>query len=334
MSDQQQPNSEDGVRRFRRLLSDTGDDIFDENGEFSGEYSTEELSHHPTGEPDVIGGWFGEEFPADIKADFETTEDKGESEDDKIKLGNNVEYTPPPPDLGKTPPSAPPAIGTYGLPLPRRIPETDYDATRAAPYVHRQTPTKPVTPPSGQPSMPTIQRPVTRPPQGSQPSVGRRYPTTPPPARRPPPPPQRKKSSSEDDGFDWRVAFGCLARALVIGLFGLVVVLVCAASFVLVQYYRIAKDLPDIENLRQRASQFETTRILDRNGNVIYEILDPNAGRRTYIPLERISPYLVAATIATEDKEYYSHPLQFSVLFIRILKVATQFRERLRLRNS
>ncbi|MCX8063057.1 MAG: transglycosylase domain-containing protein, partial [Anaerolineales bacterium] len=28
----------------------------------------------------------------------------------------------------------------------------------------------------------------------------------------------------------------------------------------------------------------------------------------TYVPLERISPYLVAATIATEDKEYYNHP--------------------------
>ncbi len=37
-------------------------------------------------------------------------------------------------------------------------------------------------------------------------------------------------------------------------------------------------------------------------------ILDPNAGRRTYVPLEKISPYLIAATIATEDKEYYNHP--------------------------
>jgi membrane peptidoglycan carboxypeptidase len=41
---------------------------------------------------------------------------------------------------------------------------------------------------------------------------------------------------------------------------------------------------------------------------VLYEILDPNAGRRTYVPLDKISPYLVAATIATDDQEYYSHP--------------------------
>ena len=60
--------------------------------------------------------------------------------------------------------------------------------------------------------------------------------------------------------------------------------------------------------LRQKASTFETTRILDRNGDLLYEILDPSAGRRTYVALDKISPYLVAATIATEDKEYYNHP--------------------------
>jgi penicillin-binding protein 1C len=74
------------------------------------------------------------------------------------------------------------------------------------------------------------------------------------------------------------------------------------------QYYRIAATLPEIADLRQRASQFETTRILDRNGQLLYEILDPSAGRRTYVPLSKISPYMVAATIATEDKGFYSHP--------------------------
>ena len=36
--------------------------------------------------------------------------------------------------------------------------------------------------------------------------------------------------------------------------------------------------------------------------------LDPNAGRRTYVELSDISPYLLATTIATEDKEFYNHP--------------------------
>ncbi len=72
--------------------------------------------------------------------------------------------------------------------------------------------------------------------------------------------------------------------------------------------YVASLPLPSVAELRSRASQFETTRILDRRGNILYEINDPNAGKRTYVPLEKISPYLIAATIATEDKEYYNHP--------------------------
>jgi penicillin-binding protein 1C len=82
----------------------------------------------------------------------------------------------------------------------------------------------------------------------------------------------------------------------------------CGASFLFFQYFRIRNTLPDVGQLRQKASQFETTRILDRNGNELYEIIDPQAGRRTYRSLDEISPYLLAATIATEDKEFYNHP--------------------------
>lgn len=78
--------------------------------------------------------------------------------------------------------------------------------------------------------------------------------------------------------------------------------------FLLFQYYSIARTLPSVGDLRQRASQFETTHIYDRNGNLIYEIVDPNAGRRTYVKLNEISPYVLAATIATEDKNFYSNP--------------------------
>jgi penicillin-binding protein 1C len=101
---------------------------------------------------------------------------------------------------------------------------------------------------------------------------------------------------------------GCLLRAAFASLFVIVMTALCGVSIMFFQYYRIASTLPNIGDLRNRASQFETTRIFDRNGNLLYEILDPNAGRRTFIPLKNISPYLVAATIATEDKGFYSHP--------------------------
>jgi penicillin-binding protein 1C len=95
---------------------------------------------------------------------------------------------------------------------------------------------------------------------------------------------------------------------LIIGLFVLLALVIAVASFGLYQYYSLASTLPSADDLSSRAPQFETTRILDREGNLLYEILDPNAGRRTYVPLERVSPYVIAATLATEDKLYFEHP--------------------------
>ncbi len=103
-------------------------------------------------------------------------------------------------------------------------------------------------------------------------------------------------------------SLGCALYVFIATLFLIVLILIAGASFFVYQYYSIARTLPDVGELRQRSAQFETTRILDRNGNELYEILDPSAGRRTYVPLSKISPLLVAATIATEDKSFYSHP--------------------------
>jgi penicillin-binding protein 1C len=101
---------------------------------------------------------------------------------------------------------------------------------------------------------------------------------------------------------------GRILRGLIVSLFVLVASVLILSALAIFEYYKVAATLPSIADLRNHASQFETTRILDRNGNILYEILDPNAGRRTYIPLSRISPFVVAATIATEDKGFYSHP--------------------------
>jgi penicillin-binding protein 1C len=108
--------------------------------------------------------------------------------------------------------------------------------------------------------------------------------------------------------FDRRKALGCLLRGLIVVIFAFVALGLMAVAFGVYEYYTIAASLPSVSDLRQHASQFETTRLLDRNGGLLYEILDPNAGRRTYVPLSRISPELVAATLATEDKDFYTHP--------------------------
>jgi membrane carboxypeptidase/penicillin-binding protein len=68
---------------------------------------------------------------------------------------------------------------------------------------------------------------------------------------------------------------------VIIVLFSIVIMLLIGGTALLFSYYSIARTLPSVEDLQTRASQFETTRILDRNGNSLYEILDPSAGRRT-----------------------------------------------------
>ena len=139
---------------------------------------------------------------------------------------------------------------------------------------------------------------------------------TPPPAlvlhrkRRTPPPAQPPKKIKPG---------GCLIKTMVIFLFALVIGLVIAGAFLVYQYFTIAATLPNIEDIREKTSQFETTRFYDRNGQMIYEMIDPNAGRRTYISIEDISPYLIAATISIEDKEYYNHPGFDPIALVRAL---------------
>ena len=79
-------------------------------------------------------------------------------------------------------------------------------------------------------------------------------------------------------------------------------------------------DLPPVSDLSLGLS-FKTTQILDRNGKLLYEIDDKNGGRRFPVQLKDVSPYLINATVATEDKNFYSDP---GVDPIGIVRAATQ----------
>ncbi len=46
----------------------------------------------------------------------------------------------------------------------------------------------------------------------------------------------------------------------------------------------------------------------DRNGQYLYQYVDEFGGLRNPVPLDQISPYLIAATIATEDASFYDNP--------------------------
>jgi penicillin-binding protein 1C len=116
-------------------------------------------------------------------------------------------------------------------------------------------------------------------------------------------PPTGGRGASRLMGFG-----GCLLRMGILGLFAVLALLLALVSMGIYEYFALAATLPPVEDLQAKAAQFETSRILDRNGNELYEIIDPQAGRRTYMPLGQISPYMIAATVAIEDAQFYSHP--------------------------
>jgi membrane peptidoglycan carboxypeptidase len=123
---------------------------------------------------------------------------------------------------------------------------------------------------------------------------------------------------------DYREALGRDRRTLtrrvtylivfgVIGAMALTLLLLLA----LIGYYvyEVGQYSSAVDNLRARTSNFETTLILDANGTTLAEFSDPNTGPRQEVPLEKISPWLIDATVATENETFYTDP-GFSVLAI------------------
>ena len=119
----------------------------------------------------------------------------------------------------------------------------------------------------------------------------------PAPARRRPPQPKPKRNWGQTFKrlFLWGFVFGVIGFALF-------------SMGLIIAYASVANDLPELGDLKAQASDFETARIYDRNGQILYSLADPNAGNRTYVPLSAISQDLIDATIATEDSRFYTNP--------------------------
>jgi membrane peptidoglycan carboxypeptidase len=66
-------------------------------------------------------------------------------------------------------------------------------------------------------------------------------------------------------------------------------------------------DLPSPDRLYERTAA-PSTRIYDRQGRLLYEILDPHSGAHTPTSLDEIPEACVHATIATEDASFYRNP--------------------------
>ncbi len=66
-------------------------------------------------------------------------------------------------------------------------------------------------------------------------------------------------------------------------------------------------DLPSPDRLYEHAAA-PSTRIYDRHGHLLYEILDPHGGAHVPVPLADVPPACTEATIATEDAHFYNNP--------------------------
>jgi membrane peptidoglycan carboxypeptidase len=99
------------------------------------------------------------------------------------------------------------------------------------------------------------------------------------------------------------------AVALTCGCLTLILLTVTVAVGAAGVYGYVTRDLPDPDDIQKAEENFETTIIYDNSGQTaLYEVIDPHAGDRSWVSLDDISPYLICAAVALEDKTYYINP--------------------------
>ena len=82
--------------------------------------------------------------------------------------------------------------------------------------------------------------------------------------------------------------------------------LACFALVWAIAWLALFADLPAVRTVEERSVR-PTTQILDRNGRILYEVMDPNAGKQFSLSLNDAPPTCIQATLATEDARFYSH---------------------------
>ncbi len=241
------------------------------------------------------------------------------------------------------------ALDEYGMPLPQRVPEDDPNATMVniqafTPRADEPTwgdfqqpkPSPDVAAPAGgisdktipsagTPSSPVSAPTIVSPVQAAQAAMGATIESPRPveasanvPTAAPPKQVgiQPDYSAAYDHPFE---RSNIIRYGVWVGVAGIVAGLGITLCMLLgmVGYYMsvVGKYQDKIDNLGQQASNFQTTRIYDAQGNVLAEYNDPREGARTSVPLEEISPWVIHATVATEDETYYENP-GFSVFSI------------------
>ena len=98
----------------------------------------------------------------------------------------------------------------------------------------------------------------------------------------------------------------CTGNRVFFVLAALLGLLALAALSGLAAYVWFARDLPPSEQLGQTTLS-QSSRIYDRNGDLLFEVFDPQGGRRTLVTAAEIPALVKEATIATEDPTFYTN---------------------------
>src|SRR3989304_6253309 len=121
---------------------------------------------------------------------------------------------------------------------------------------------------------------------------------------------QRREQARKGTRRAWRIAVGAgTATAAAVVLF-----LIAVVGALAIAYAYFTRDLPSAEALQAAFSSengefFQTTRIYDRTGErLIYEVIDPRGGDRQYIGYNALPFHVVSATVAIEDKTFFTNP--------------------------
>lgn len=102
---------------------------------------------------------------------------------------------------------------------------------------------------------------------------------------------------------------GCLSTFFLASVLLLAVIVFAGVAIAgMVIYTGLSAEIEDgiaaLDSVGDRQT-FETTRIFDRNGQLLWEIF--GEGKRTRVPLEVVPQVLIEATIATEDDTFYEN---------------------------
>jgi membrane peptidoglycan carboxypeptidase len=231
--------------------------------------------------------------------------------------------------------------GDESLPLPLRVPQYDPGATLVSPNTPFLEPVRRsdaptlqkgqevdaaaanvITQPHGlgrpTPDQQTIRSAAVAAEVTMAPGRPHAVPGQPPPAPKPPigafPQPDYSMAlgaaHNRNTYLKWGIRFGIFGS---IG--GMALTLLVLLLMIGYYLYKVDQYAEAVSALRESASDFETTLILNAQGATLAEFNNPDTGQRKVVPLNQISPWLIHAAVSTENETFYDDP-GFSVFAI------------------